>query len=63
MITIPKGYKKADVYVHDDELCYCGHLKSKHGSTCGGHAEGHGACRLCKCAKFTWAAFVRELKK
>jgi len=49
------------------EVCRCGHLKTQHNSnplyvmTAGrpfGPAtvfiEGHGACKLCGCEKFTW---------
>lgn len=42
-----------------EELCYCGHLRSQHKDTL---AVGHGACTKCACRKFTWKAFVNKLE-
>lgn len=36
-----------------DEVCRCGHLKSKHMGL-----NEHGMCSMCECAFFTWAAMV-----
>jgi hypothetical protein len=37
-----------------DEICTCGHLKSKHAGL-----NGHGACtKTCTCRQFTWAKWV-----
>lgn len=36
-----------------DEVCRCGHLKSKHMGL-----NEHGACSICECAFFTWAGMV-----
>lgn len=42
-------------------LCRCSHLGDGPGSEHEDTFEaGHGACRLCKCDKFTWARFVRR---
>jgi len=36
-----------------DEVCCCGHLKSKHRGL-----NEHGICSMCECAFFTWAGMV-----
>ncbi len=36
-----------------DEVCRCGHLQSKHMGL-----NHHGACSMCECGFFTWAAMV-----
>lgn len=36
-----------------DEVCRCGHLKSKHMGL-----NEHGACSICECGYFTWAGMV-----
>ena len=38
-----------------DELCECGHLKSKHKPFL---TPGHGSCTQCDCRQFTWKEFV-----
>lgn len=38
-----------------DEVCRCGHLKSKHMGL-----NEHGICSMCECAFFTWAGMVYE---
>ena len=36
-----------------DEVCRCGHLKSKHAGL-----NEHGLCIFCECRFFTWAGMV-----
>lgn len=36
-----------------DEVCTCGHLKSKHRGL-----NEHGICSMCECGFFTWAGMV-----
>lgn len=67
---IPDGYSVYDRERHGsdmvalkesgrlDELCTCCHLRSQHGDTCGGLAEGHGSCNECDCQKYTWKEFL-----
>ena len=38
-----------------DDICECGHLRSKHGKR---YADGHGNCSECACPQFTWKDFV-----
>lgn len=54
------GFIKAKDIV--DELCQCGHLQSAHDAA--DHqviaVKGHGACRLCGCAKYTFSRFITK---
>ena len=48
------------VKIFTDEMCECGHEKSRHKDSLivGDLAPGHGPCLLCNCGQFTWSAFI-----
>ena len=43
-----------------DENCNCGHLRSDHRDLHPVFAKGKGACKKCKCERFTWISFVMK---
>lgn len=62
MTKIPDGYRaEPNPTLATDESCFCGHLRRLHADSL--YESGHGGCRFCSCARFTWNAFVRPLAK
>ena len=50
-------------FIGPKSVCTCGHsgdgMKSDHQDRFG---AGHGACKVCKCAQFTWKGWTDEFR-